>query len=295
MPPPPDEEWKNVPPTLFHYCNAEGLRGIIEDRCLWMSSVSSMNDYMEHNWLINLARNRLEPRLPRSINLLNPPDEFYEQLEQRLFSPPPATHYVVGFSSEGDVLSQWRAYADDGVGFAVGFDPRLFGIRPCVPSLNPTADNPDIGLFPVFYPGDSFSDTLDHFVTHCHDQATPMSPREAADKCYNEILQFALTTKTPAFKEEGEWRIVWLPTRKPTATNGIVRLCGPRFRDRNGRVIPYYELRCESTLNVMPIREIVLGPKNPHRQDVGAIRLLLTTHGHDVTHIRVRSSQATYR
>lgn len=31
------------------------------------------------------------------------------------------TPYVCCFSREGDLLSQWRAYADDGAGFSVGF------------------------------------------------------------------------------------------------------------------------------------------------------------------------------
>ncbi|WP_416152053.1 DUF2971 domain-containing protein [Pseudomonas sp. Bout1] len=29
------------------------------------------------------------------------------------------------FSKAGDVLSQWRAYADDGQGYAIGFDSKL--------------------------------------------------------------------------------------------------------------------------------------------------------------------------
>jgi len=31
--------------------------------------------------------------------------------------------YIACFSEKGDLLSQWRAYADDGEGVAIGFDP----------------------------------------------------------------------------------------------------------------------------------------------------------------------------
>jgi len=33
---------------------------------------------------------------------------------------------VACFSAADDLLSQWRAYADDGCGFAIGFNARYF-------------------------------------------------------------------------------------------------------------------------------------------------------------------------
>jgi hypothetical protein len=294
MTPNTDDEWKDVPPILYHYCNAEALRGIVENKCLWMSSVSSMNDYMEHNWLIEAARQHLRPRLRRSV--LDPVDPFYQRLAERLFEQPPATHFVVGFSSDGDVLSQWRAYADDGAGFAVGFDPRLFGPRRLVPKLDRDSDDPDIGLTRVYYQNDDDLSSIDRHVADCHDRASPPSPTERADKCYENILQFALATKNPAFKEEKEWRIVWLPPDDVPAVSRHANLCGPKFRVRRGRVIPYYELKCEVLPHdVMPIREIVLGPKNPNRDDVSAINLLLRANHHNLANIEVSSSRATYR
>jgi len=291
-----DDEWKDVPPILYHYCNAEGLRGIIENKCLWMSSVSSMNDYMEHNWLIEAARAKLMPRLRHPVLDSSPPDVFYTRLRQRLCEQPPATHYVVGFSSDGDVLSQWRAYASDGAGFAVGFNPRLFGIRPVMPSLRPSPDDPDIGLSRIFYQDGKLLETLDFWVTHCHDKACSSFVSDAADRCYDNILQFALTTKNPAFKEEQEWRIIWLPSGNPAANSGDAELSSMKFRVRQGRVIPYYELRCRLTPHdVMPIREIVLGPKNPHRDGINAIEQLLAANGHNLANIKVWASKATYR
>jgi Protein of unknown function (DUF2971) len=35
--------------------------------------------------------------------------------------------FVASFSTEKDDLGQWRAYADDGRGFAIGFDPKSLG------------------------------------------------------------------------------------------------------------------------------------------------------------------------
>jgi hypothetical protein len=294
------DEWKDVPQTLYHYCNAEGLKGIVENKCLWMSNVACMNDYMEHNWLLELARECLRLRMRRSVlNLLDSPDQFYEELETLVFSQPTSTPYVVSFSAGGDILSQWRAYSDDGLGFAVGFDPRLFGVPPCIPRTPyctlPHHHPSNIGLSQVFYKKEMQVSYLDKQITECHDNtASPTSER--ARQCYDFILRAALVSKNPAFQEEGEWRIIWLPKGDPVPTEGGAELQGPKFRVRGGRVIPYYELRCNRMpKEIMPIKEVVLGPKNPHRGDWQDIARLLVSHGHDVSGIEFVQSQASYR
>lgn len=45
--------------------------------------------------------------------------------------------FVASFSRARDDLGQWRAYADNGRGFAVGFAPRMFGVED---GLKPSPD-----------------------------------------------------------------------------------------------------------------------------------------------------------
>ena len=54
--------------------------------------------------------------------------------------------FIASFSRDRDDLGQWRAYADDGRGFAIGFSPRLFKVL----------DEPVEGRLPKFQ-GRSFT------------------------------------------------------------------------------------------------------------------------------------------
>jgi hypothetical protein len=45
--------------------------------------------------------------------------------------------FIASFSRDLDELSQWRAYADNGRGYAIGFAPRVFRIEENRPDLKP--------------------------------------------------------------------------------------------------------------------------------------------------------------
>lgn len=49
---------KDVPrEMLYHYCGVNAFKEIIESKCLWLSHIRYMNDYMEHRWLLERAEN----------------------------------------------------------------------------------------------------------------------------------------------------------------------------------------------------------------------------------------------
>lgn len=102
---------------LYHYTDIGGLKGIIENQCFFSSNSAYLNDKEEfYNGIklfktavIDYAKTLNDKTLIQEVlNELNAKDESF--------------HYVTCFSLEGDLLSQWRAYADDGKGIAIGFD-----------------------------------------------------------------------------------------------------------------------------------------------------------------------------
>jgi len=102
-----------LPNTLYHYCGVNGFYGIVTSKEVWLSSATFTNDYTEGKQILRKAKSRLE-----SAN--NQP--FANQLENAICTPSiTRTPFIACFSSKCDVLSQWRGYADDGAGFAVGF------------------------------------------------------------------------------------------------------------------------------------------------------------------------------
>ena len=105
---------------IYHYCRPEAFLEIVRHRAMWFSAYYVMNDALEREWGYNLFSRVLE-----SLS-----DEFNKDfLEQVMVGIRAGTFTNVAmiscYSLDADVLSQWRAYADDGRGFAVGFDPKL--------------------------------------------------------------------------------------------------------------------------------------------------------------------------
>jgi hypothetical protein len=112
----------NPPPaTIYHYTDDRGLAGILESGRMRLTDIFDLNDPTE-------LRHGVSP----AIKLLNAARRD-DRLEIKQFSDnvaamlhggiEEAAHYFVCcFSKEGDDLGQWRAYADNGRGFAIGFD-----------------------------------------------------------------------------------------------------------------------------------------------------------------------------
>ena len=111
------------PPIIYHYCNADSLVGILSSGNLWFSDVFTLNDTSEIKHGVNLACELLEHSVARPDTTA--PIEIFanaviNELQKNIESS--AYYFVCCFSTEEDMLSQWRLYADDARGFALGFD-----------------------------------------------------------------------------------------------------------------------------------------------------------------------------
>jgi hypothetical protein len=101
------------PPILYHYTNAAGMLGIVQDRVLYASSSLHLNDAMEHK-----IANQFLVRELEASNLSTPEKDAFSSLMEEAAQ---RSSYVSSFSADGNVLSQWRAYCREGHGFALGF------------------------------------------------------------------------------------------------------------------------------------------------------------------------------
>jgi hypothetical protein len=119
-----DIEKQTPPETIYHYTNAAGLAGILASGRIWLSDVFSLNDPSElsHGFsqLTALLNARIHERLPETKIFSQFFDAFLHQGGIQA-----AAHFFVGsFSSAGDDLPQWRAYANNGRGYALAFDTK---------------------------------------------------------------------------------------------------------------------------------------------------------------------------
>lgn len=219
--------------------------------------------------------------------------------------------YIVGLgfclSGERDQLSQWRGYADDAAGVAVGFSKKY------LEALQERHKNPK---WMTFHLGKVEYDPNDHdsHVEPTYKEIKVLIEAGAfelgrvrrllddrtgeeveADKAKSKELvegislaTFMLFTKlyllkSPAFREEKEWRLI-------TYHSGQMGEDRREFRAAGDRIIPFESIVMED-LNVSPINEIILGPK--HITPVSVIQSLLDKHGY--VGVSVSRSAASYR
>ena len=104
---------------IYHYCNVEAFRAIIQYKTIWLRFVYNLNDYKEIHWI----KEKVLKKIKEYTNKDN-----YEKFNYfiKFFENQQPTVYIVSFSKGEDLLSQWRAYADDGYGVAIGFNAKYF-------------------------------------------------------------------------------------------------------------------------------------------------------------------------
>lgn len=109
------------PQIIYHYTTDLGLRGILTSGKLWLTDIFSLNDPSELKHGYSLAVSALEERVslePREVKVFA--DGFKSALDWGIKKS--AYYFACCLSHEGDELGQWRAYAGDGRGYALGFE-----------------------------------------------------------------------------------------------------------------------------------------------------------------------------
>lgn len=274
--------------TLYHYCSGNTLLAILQNKTVRACDVDKMNDYLEFKWGLEVLKDALklceDDTSTEYVGLIR---DFVETSIGR-FVP-----VIACFSTDGDVLSQWRAYAEDGQGFCIGFSTK---------SLSKFPGN----IYAVVYDrGQQLQLLRDHIKSEFKRwSATAQKSKKECAKYIALTLSADLCLfKNSAFSEEKEARLVYLLDVQGES-DGVEGLCDPAadydeetadcisfsYLTKNGLVVPYCDIKSRDSDNDL-IQEVVLGPKNPSTErDVA--RLLFH---HGFREARARKSSASYR
>ncbi|MGM7893081.1 DUF2971 domain-containing protein [Yersinia enterocolitica] len=236
---------------IYHYCNPEAFLQIIEKKKLWLSATNNMNDSAEDRWVENSLGNVLRSIIDETNN------DWCNQVWSS-FTVSNLPKYVACFSTDDDSLSQWRAYALDGEGVAIGFDESRFGLGDSLRLHGETI----IKLSKIDY-----LDTheLEREISLLLNKyyVMPGNSEESLLILTDKLNELGMQIKNPAFEEEKEKRIIYWPTS--SLSYDVPRLDQPeqvgelRYRIASGYLTSYYEFDF-SALNA--IADVVLGPKN---------------------------------
>lgn len=310
---------------LYHYCSLETFIAIISNKCLRLSDLSKSNDYMERKWIINVIEEALDKRFKDKGITINLREEYWyadginnhiTYLIDMLKFYVERSSYITCFSQNGDLLSQWRAYGDDGRGVAIGFDLKLlnkvdnrrngvyledvlYDRSEQMEYVQIAASNALIYMRKLF-DQDSVrisDDFNEYFIGEFDAFCEVICDELAIISCY---------MKNPAFKEEDEVRIFYAPiitVEQETITiqeqlsktmrfnNYILKPIN--FYARNDQIIGYSDLSFEKLTQRGIISEIIIGPSS--RVTKEDIYFLLTKYGYNSKDILINSSQASYR
>jgi hypothetical protein len=282
---------------LYHYTNAAGLKGIFETQQIWFSDYRHLNDPSEMRHGMDTAQSAFSDAQSGAdgrvgLFLKCAADLFsWENVEATL------QFFVASFSRARDDLGQWRAYADNGQGFAIGFAPQMFAVQD---EMNAALDdNAFIG--PVLYNPErvlarhraAIDQAAEIFFEAAKAQTALMRDKSVGLPFMQELgrhliasplIWNALTTKHPAYTHEQEVRMLIMG-----ANDSLLKVT--KTRVRGSEIVPFighpWLVRTPRA-----VAEIVVGPAaSPDAERT--IRTLLATHG--VSDVDVGRSAIPYR
>jgi len=286
--------------VLYHYCSTETFHKIISSRSLRLSALSFSNDYLEGRLariIIRSLSNEHDLKIYQIKNIEDMMDLFENSFDSHGFC----------LSGNGDLLSQWRGYADDGNGISIGFSSKY--LNNLISQQSPTRKRP-LELTEVLYSDDDqkkvvqpiFDEVLkivndpdfdDRFfgglLSIPSDEVLEYKRNNSAKKklqlleAMTELLPKMFTLKTSAFSEESEWRLLESTVYREESLGG-------HLPSRN-QLIPFHQLKLDQIEGVQPILKIFLGPK--HRTKHPNLKGFLEQYGFE--NVAICDSSASYR
>ena len=275
---------------LYHYCSNEAFFGIVGSRRIRLSPLGLSNDAREGHHALDVAQ-RLLPIGSPTRNTIR--DDLAESISR---------HQVLGFclSEAGDLLSQWRGYADDAQGVAIGFDheeflaliegenlqlqkvayTKLSLAKKMKPRLRQISAH-DMKLFTL-----GRIAIGGNYVKTPEEDARYIKWKEEQDELYCELAKLAYAFKSKFFEEEQEWRVY---TMIPCA-NGVISIPNVQFLPSAQLMKPFLSFPQDGFANSL-IKEVILGPRNRTPPDMA--RLFLNSYKFD--HVQIAQSAGTYR
>jgi hypothetical protein len=285
--------------VLYHYCSSQAFASIVAARSIWLSSLSLSNDSSEGRLVAETLL-----RLARRDKLAS---GHTRELEDSLaFTLRMFDGLAFCLSEAGDLLSQWRGYADDGRGLAIGFQRSFLELSAQTSKGKGTAgfslykvEYDDIGHESRVEP--TYRELLQLIEAGAFQRRglrsllDNRSPEEIAkdDRSIEtahtallykllELIPTIYELKSPAFREEREWRLVSMHI--PNGEEACM------YRAESGRVIPYRATGLD-TQDGSAIAEVVLGPR--HTTPPAIVQSMLKQYG--FTRTVVKQSSASYR
>jgi len=274
------------PKQIYHYTDFNGVSGIIESKSLWLTKLSYLNDKSELTLAIDLFRSQAASWANKIGD--GEKAKFLRDASHQLQSFSNTNICVASFCEDGDLLSQWRSYGNDGSGVAIEFDAH---------SLTSLSRPAPMNLWKCVYSREEQQTVVEGLIEillRSYDVvgATRTTNWENTKKDIIGYFNTTFLTVAPViknyhFSEEREWRII-TASMPFTDDNWFSRVS-------NNRVAQYYKLRFDLVDNGKYgfVNGVIVGPTREPTQVAEAISVLMHKNGY--CHKHVGHSQIPYR
>jgi hypothetical protein len=256
---------------VYHYTGADAISKIIQNDTLWVSEKGFLNDIYEFSYPLSIRHELLA-----LCNESNKKDllDFADGIIKYKF-------YIFSLSTDADSMPLWSEYCSC-KGYCMGLD------------INELIDKFQAKNIPFIHGKVIYNkkrqeklvqeetDYVREFINEINMFKRWNDEEGKIASAMASIEKLSHFFKKPVYRSEKEYRFVFAVRKK----DGIVT----KFRDKNGIIIPYIEI---DKLNKLPIKEIIIGPKNDIDMAKQDIENLLKSKQYE--NVSIKESEATLR
>lgn len=243
---------------VYHYTDVNGLIGIVTSGCIRATHVNRLNDSSENKLGFELVQKYVRKNMPKASRPL------FEKVLSEFQS---VDTYVACYSTENDLLGQWRNYTGTQVGYSLGFDT----------SQMATLDDKLPPLEAVIYDQRIVEILLDSLIKRV-DEFLNNNSFGDIEVGYllgmvNAMLNIvACITKYPKFEEEKEYRHIYQPGKTGLELT-------PCFKSGRFGLTPYVEIKFLKS-GYLPLKSVTIGPCQDFNLEFRTLKILLQSKGY---------------
>lgn len=229
---------------LYHYTDTNGFLGILKTKRVWATDYKFLNDPSEHSYGRQVVKQIFEELIEENPDL--PLKSIYElrygktPVIAETFS---RGYYIASLTEEKDSLEQWRAYGNNGKGFAVEFniDSKYMGGE-----INFLGEIPH-KLLRVIYDVEEQKRITKTILIDCTES------KEMNLLLIDFLISYlCIKFKDPCYAGEKEWRIVYSPLIMVGSIGSDIQ-----YRESRDSIISFHTFELER------ITGVSIGPRRP--------------------------------
>lgn len=282
--------------VVYHYATLDSFLSIVESQSLYFTNLYYLNDRKEYNHGVEIVLDTLKDQDPNetSETVL----KIFNYVEKNLESNKKSSRYIACFSKNGDLLSQWRAYGNQGKGISIGFKR----------SYLENFDSASLHPMNMEYREEFQKKTINEFIKIIINYFENIKVLYDWEGFNYELLvsksimsfieDFISSFKDSSFDEEKEFRLEYKIDGKTNENDNSKLL----FRSNGNLIIPFYKieyvnkndvLSLESEYKKLPIETIIIGPSLDYELNKNSIESFLLKFGYE--NIKIIPSKIPYR